>query len=62
MSVTVTTTTTISFGPYITEDQWNELYLKLYEAYDECGKNYLETYRQQIGSVLDHMIAHKPNT
>jgi hypothetical protein len=44
----------------ITQEHWDTLYTKLYEAYEECSKNYDETYRQMIGQVLDHMIYNKP--
>jgi hypothetical protein len=44
----------------ITKQHWDTLYTKLYEAYEECSKNYDETYRQMIGEVLDHMIKNKP--
>ena len=40
----------------ISRQHWNTLYIKLYEAYEECSKNYDETYRQKIGIILDHMI------
>jgi hypothetical protein len=44
----------------ITKEHWDVLYRKLYDAYDECGKNYDETYRQKIAIILDHMIYNKP--
>ena len=44
----------------ITQTHWDTLYTKLYDAYEECSKNYDETYRQMIGEVLDHMINNKP--
>jgi hypothetical protein len=40
----------------INRQHWDALYTKLYDAYEECSKNYDETYRQMIGEVLDHMI------
>lgn len=45
---------------YITQTHWDDLYTKLYDAYEECSKNYDETYRQMIGQVLDHMIRNRP--
>ena len=45
---------------YISKEHWDNLYTKLYEAYEECSKNYDETYRQFIGEILDHMITNKP--
>jgi hypothetical protein len=45
---------------YISQQHWDTLYTKLYEAYEECSKNYNETYRHMIGQVLDHMITNKP--
>jgi hypothetical protein len=45
---------------YINKQHWDDLYIKLYEAYEDCSKNYNETYRQMIGEVLDHMIINKP--
>mgnify|MGYP006269473109 FL=1 len=44
----------------ISQQHWDSLYRKLYDAYDECGNNYNETYRAMIGEVLDHMIYNKP--
>jgi hypothetical protein len=44
----------------INQQHWDTLYTKLYDAYEECSKNYDETYRQMIGEVLDHMINNKP--
>ena len=44
----------------INKDHWDTLYTKLYEAYEECSKNYNETYRHKIGIILDHMIENKP--
>ena len=44
----------------ISQQHWDTLYTKLYDAYDECSKNYNETYRAMIGEVLDHMIYNKP--
>jgi hypothetical protein len=44
----------------ISQQHWDTLYTKLYDAYEECSKNYDETYRQMIGEVLDHMINNKP--
>lgn len=44
----------------ITQTHWNTLYTKLYDAYEECSKNYDETYRQMIAEVLDHMIYNQP--
>jgi hypothetical protein len=44
----------------ITQEHWDTLYAKLYEAYEECSKNYDETYRQKIGMILDHMIYNQP--
>lgn len=45
----------------ISKDHWDDLYCKLYEVYDDCGKNFNETYRQKIGEILDHMITNKPH-
>ena len=45
---------------YISKEHWDALYRKLYDSYDECGKNDDETYRHMIGQVLDHMITNKP--
>ena len=45
---------------YISKEHWGSLYRQLYAAYDECGKNHNETYRQMLGEVLDHMITNKP--
>jgi hypothetical protein len=45
----------------ISRQHWNTLYIKLYEAYEECSKNYDETYRQKIGIILDHMIYNQPH-
>ena len=44
----------------ISQQHWNSLYTTLYEAYEECCKNYDETYRQKIGIILDHMIDNQP--
>lgn len=44
----------------MTQEHWNQLYTKLYEAYEECSKNYDETYRHKIGVILDHMIENRP--
>jgi len=44
----------------ITQEHWDTLYTKLYEAYEECVENQNETYRQKIGIVLDHMIYNQP--
>lgn len=44
----------------ITQEHWDALYAKLYEAYEECVKNQDETYRQMIGIVLDHMLYNQP--
>jgi hypothetical protein len=44
----------------ISQQHWDTLYTKLYDAYEECSKNYDETYRQFIGEILDHMINNKP--
>jgi len=44
----------------ISQQHWDTLYAKLYDAYEECSKNYDETYRHMIGEVLDHMIRNKP--
>jgi hypothetical protein len=44
----------------ITQEHWDALYTKLYDAYEECSKNYDETYRQKIGIILDHMIYNQP--
>ena len=43
----------------MSQQHWDALYSKLYDAYEECSKNYDETYRQMIGQVLDHMIYNK---
>ena len=40
----------------INRQHWDALYTKLYDAYEECSKNYDETYRQMIGEILDQMI------
>jgi hypothetical protein len=45
---------------YISKEHWDSLYTKLYDAYEECSKNYDETYRQKIGMILDHMIYNQP--
>lgn len=45
----------------ISQQHWDDLYTKLYEAYEECSKNYDETYKQKIGIILDHMIENKPH-
>lgn len=46
---------------YISKQYWDDLYIKLYDAYEHCSKNYDETYRQKIGMILDHMIDNKPH-
>jgi hypothetical protein len=38
---------------------WDSLYTKLYDVYEECSKNYEETYRVKVGIILDHMIENK---
>jgi hypothetical protein len=43
-----------------TEKHWDKLYTQLYKAYEECSKNYDETYQQKIGMILDHMTFNKP--
>ena len=48
------------FRSVISQQHWDTLYTKLYDAYEECGNNYNETYRAMIGEVLDHMIYNKP--
>lgn len=45
---------------YINQQHWDDLYTKLYEAYEQCSKNYDDTYREKIGVILDHMIVNKP--
>jgi hypothetical protein len=45
---------------YISKEHWDSLYTQLYAAYEECSRNYNETYRQMLGEVLDHMITNKP--
>ena len=44
----------------MTRQQWDDLYIKLYDAYDYCGNTYNETYRQQIGMILDQLIDTQP--
>ncbi len=44
----------------ITQEHWDTLYAKLYEAYEECVEKQNETYRQKIGIVLDHMLYNQP--
>ena len=44
----------------MTIQQWDDLYIKLYDAYDYCGNTYNETYRQQIGMILDQLIDTQP--
>ena len=44
----------------ISKQHWDTLYTKLYDAYEECSKNYDDTYRQMIGNILDHMIYNQP--
>lgn len=44
----------------MTQEHWDRLYTQLYAAYEECSKNYDETYRQKIGIILDHMIDNRP--
>jgi hypothetical protein len=44
----------------MTREQWDDLYIKLYDAYDYCGNTYNETYRQQIGMILDQLIDTQP--
>ena len=43
----------------MTLQNWNDIYIKLYEVYDDCGKNYHETYREKLGEILDYLIDNK---
>ena len=43
----------------MTLQNWSDIYVKLYEVYDDCGKNYHETYREKLGEVLDYLIDNK---
>lgn len=45
----------------MTKQQWDELYIKLYDVYVYCGSTDNETYREQIGMILDHLIDNKPS-
>ena len=39
----------------INKDHWDELYNKIYDAYELCCKNDDDTYLHMIGQILDHM-------
>jgi hypothetical protein len=43
----------------MTLQNWGDIYIKLYEVYDDCGKNYHETYREKLGEILDYLIDNK---
>ncbi len=45
----------------MTQQHFEELYRKLFDAYKECVDNSDETYAQKIGMILDHMIYNKPH-
>jgi hypothetical protein len=46
----------------MTNQQWNELYSKLYASYDDAGNLGQEYVRSTLGEILDRMIALKSVT
>ena len=44
---------------YIDEAHWDDLYVRIHDAYVECSKNHNPTYELKLAQVLDHMIRNK---
>ena len=45
----------------MTLTEWNELYRRVYDAYDYAGVSN-EQVREELGAILDNLIDNKPRT
>jgi hypothetical protein len=43
----------------IDKQHWEDLYVRLHDAYVECKTHNNPTYEQKLAQVLDHMIENK---
>ena len=44
----------------MTQEHFEDLYKRLFDAYKECVEHDNQTYQQSIGQILDHMIYNRP--
>lgn len=43
----------------IDKDHWDDLYVRIHDAYVQCIEHNNPTYEQKLAQVLDHMIQNK---